>query len=47
MRIEKLQSELRVTETNIDNFGKKATTDDSNDTKNGQSTEERNKEMQR
>lgn len=47
MRIEKLQSELRVTETNIDNFGKKANNDNVNDAKVGQSTDERNKEMQR
>ena len=46
-RIEKLQSELRVTENNIENVGKKSNHDDSKETKAAQSNEERNKEMQR
>ena len=46
-RIEKLQSELRVTENNIENVGKKTNNDDSKETKAAQSNDERNKEMQR
>jgi len=46
-RIEKLQSELRVTESNIENVGKKSNNDDNKETKAAQSNDERNKEMQR